>query len=234
MVIARTRPGLQAEVQLHLPPRLDQLTRLELRKPFPSSPSGSCSCPTHNLWQSSHPPRIHATMAVNGMDITGHLKKAKSTSALPSWQSLRQGRHPRRRLAHHHGLVHRQPRHGQAHASVDRIYCCRSGSAADTQAIADIVTYYLDMYAVQSGNQSKPRSPPTSSRRSCMGTGPSLSRHHRRRLGQAERRQRLHIPLGGASSNSPGPSAVPEAPTSTATAMQPGRLAGEGKRLLNS
>ncbi|CAO3646270.1 unnamed protein product [Cunninghamella blakesleeana] len=29
------------------------------------------------------------------------------------------------------------------------IYCCRSGSAADTQAIADIVHYYLQMYSVQ-------------------------------------------------------------------------------------
>lgn len=27
----------------------------------------------------------------------------------------------------------------------DRIYCCRSGSAADTQCIADIVKYNLDM-----------------------------------------------------------------------------------------
>lgn len=25
----------------------------------------------------------------------------------------------------------------------DTIYCCRSGSAADTQAIADIVAYYM-------------------------------------------------------------------------------------------
>ncbi|KAJ2082905.1 Proteasome subunit beta type-1 [Coemansia sp. RSA 988] len=31
----------------------------------------------------------------------------------------------------------------------DRIYCCRSGSAADTQAIADIVKYYLDLYTAQ-------------------------------------------------------------------------------------
>lgn len=29
----------------------------------------------------------------------------------------------------------------------DRIYCCRSGSAADTQAVADIVHYYLQMHA---------------------------------------------------------------------------------------
>ncbi|PWN26578.1 putative PRE3-20S proteasome subunit [Jaminaea rosea] len=32
----------------------------------------------------------------------------------------------------------------------DRIYCCRSGSAADTQAVADVITYYLDMYGVES------------------------------------------------------------------------------------
>ncbi|KAG2193352.1 hypothetical protein INT47_001016 [Mucor saturninus] len=30
----------------------------------------------------------------------------------------------------------------------DSIYCCRSGSAADTQAVADIVHYYLQMYTV--------------------------------------------------------------------------------------
>jgi Proteasome subunit len=29
----------------------------------------------------------------------------------------------------------------------DRVYCCRSGSAADTQAVADIVHYYLQMFA---------------------------------------------------------------------------------------
>lgn len=29
----------------------------------------------------------------------------------------------------------------------DRIYCCRSGSAADTQAIADIVEYHMDLQA---------------------------------------------------------------------------------------
>lgn len=28
----------------------------------------------------------------------------------------------------------------------DRIFVCRSGSAADTQAIADYVRYYLDMH----------------------------------------------------------------------------------------
>jgi len=33
----------------------------------------------------------------------------------------------------------------------DRIYCCRSGSAADTQAVADIVHYYLQMYSQTAG-----------------------------------------------------------------------------------
>ncbi|KAJ2785763.1 Proteasome subunit beta type-1 [Coemansia javaensis] len=33
----------------------------------------------------------------------------------------------------------------------DRIYCCRSGSAADTQAIADVVNYHLDLYTAQHG-----------------------------------------------------------------------------------
>ena len=33
----------------------------------------------------------------------------------------------------------------------DTIWCCRSGSAADTQAVADIVSYHLDMYGVQNG-----------------------------------------------------------------------------------
>lgn len=28
----------------------------------------------------------------------------------------------------------------------DKIWCCRSGSAADTQAVADILHYYLQMY----------------------------------------------------------------------------------------
>lgn len=28
----------------------------------------------------------------------------------------------------------------------DYIYCCRSGSSADTQAISDIVRYHMDFY----------------------------------------------------------------------------------------
>ncbi|KAI8822633.1 nucleophile aminohydrolase [Fimicolochytrium jonesii] len=33
------------------------------------------------------------------------------------------------------------------------VYCCRSGSAADTQAVADIVHYHLQLYAVQEGER---------------------------------------------------------------------------------
>lgn len=35
----------------------------------------------------------------------------------------------------------------------DHIYCCRSGSAADTQAISDIVAYHLDFYKVEMGEE---------------------------------------------------------------------------------
>jgi len=33
----------------------------------------------------------------------------------------------------------------------DKIYCCRSGSAADTQCIADIVSYHLNFYESETG-----------------------------------------------------------------------------------
>ncbi|XP_044744326.1 proteasome subunit beta type-6 [Coccinella septempunctata] len=35
----------------------------------------------------------------------------------------------------------------------DRIYCCRSGSAADTQAIADIVSYHLGFHGMELGEE---------------------------------------------------------------------------------
>ncbi|ANB14467.1 proteasome core particle subunit beta 1 [Sugiyamaella lignohabitans] len=31
----------------------------------------------------------------------------------------------------------------------DKVWCCRSGSAADTQAVADIVHYHLQAYAAE-------------------------------------------------------------------------------------
>jgi len=36
----------------------------------------------------------------------------------------------------------------------DKIWCCRSGSAADTQAVADIVQYHLDLYTSSYGTPS--------------------------------------------------------------------------------
>merc|ERR1712063_173466 len=33
----------------------------------------------------------------------------------------------------------------------DHVYCCRSGSAPDTQAIADIVSYHLEFHEIQLG-----------------------------------------------------------------------------------
>lgn len=33
----------------------------------------------------------------------------------------------------------------------DTIWCCRSGSAADTQAVADIVAYHLNLYGIVYG-----------------------------------------------------------------------------------
>ncbi|QLG70586.1 hypothetical protein HG535_0A05270 [Zygotorulaspora mrakii] len=33
----------------------------------------------------------------------------------------------------------------------DSIWCCRSGSAADTQAVADVVQHHLELYTVQYG-----------------------------------------------------------------------------------
>lgn len=38
----------------------------------------------------------------------------------------------------------------------DTIYCCRSGSAADTQAVADMVKYYLQLYSSQLAHDEKP------------------------------------------------------------------------------
>jgi 20S proteasome subunit beta 1 len=35
----------------------------------------------------------------------------------------------------------------------DFIFCCRSGSAADTQAVSDIVKYYLDAHSIELGTQ---------------------------------------------------------------------------------
>eukprot|EP00967_Tisochrysis_lutea_P135006 scaffold239057_cov32-Tisochrysis_lutea.AAC.1 len=37
----------------------------------------------------------------------------------------------------------------------DKIYCCRSGSAADTQAVSDYVRYFLDQHRMEYGKPPK-------------------------------------------------------------------------------
>lgn len=44
----------------------------------------------------------------------------------------------------------------------DTIWCCRSGSAADTQAVADIVHYYLSLYGANNAD------PPTTQTAAAM------------------------------------------------------------------
>lgn len=44
----------------------------------------------------------------------------------------------------------------------DTIWCCRSGSAADTQAVADIVHYYLGLYGAMNAD------PPTTQTAAAM------------------------------------------------------------------
>jgi len=39
----------------------------------------------------------------------------------------------------------------------DRIYCCRSGSAADTQSIANVVSYHLEFHEIETGEPAQVR-----------------------------------------------------------------------------
>lgn len=92
-------------------------------------------------------------MSFNGMDITTHLKKGEvnlgtSIMAVAYDKGVIMGADSRTTTG---SYIANRVTDKLTHLS-DRIYCCRSGSAADTQAIADIVTYYLDMYAVEYGS----------------------------------------------------------------------------------
>lgn len=80
----------------------------------------------------------------------------------------------------------------------DTIWCCRSGSAADTQAVADIVQYYLSMYGVTNNE------PPTTqtaaamfqelcySNKEQLSAGMIIAGYDKRHGGQV-----FAIPLGG-------------------------------------
>ncbi|KJE96310.1 proteasome subunit beta type-6 [Capsaspora owczarzaki ATCC 30864] len=56
----------------------------------------------------------------------------------------------------------------------DRIYCCRSGSAADTQAIADYVKYYLDLHSIELGERPSVHSAASVFQQLCYGNRENL------------------------------------------------------------
>jgi len=57
----------------------------------------------------------------------------------------------------------------------DRIFCCRSGSAADTQAIADVVKYHLNFYEIQTGEPALVRTAANIFREMCYNYRDSLT-----------------------------------------------------------
>eukprot|EP01006_Ploeotia_vitrea_P026603 TRINITY_DN59569_c0_g1_i1.p1 TRINITY_DN59569_c0_g1~~TRINITY_DN59569_c0_g1_i1.p1 ORF type:complete len:242 (+),score=128.94 TRINITY_DN59569_c0_g1_i1:31-756(+) len=56
----------------------------------------------------------------------------------------------------------------------ERIYCCRSGSAADTQAISDMVRYYLALHGVELGKRPLVKSAATMFRQICYNNKDNL------------------------------------------------------------
>lgn len=80
----------------------------------------------------------------------------------------------------------------------DHIYCCRSGSAADTQAMADIVNYYLDFQMSEMGEEALVQTGANVFRelvykyRSSLTAGIIVAGWDRRKGGQV-----YVIPLGG-------------------------------------
>ncbi|KXJ19818.1 proteasome subunit beta type-6 [Exaiptasia diaphana] len=51
----------------------------------------------------------------------------------------------------------------------ENIFCCRSGSAADTQAIADIIKYHLNFYNIEIGAQVEVKTAASLFREMCYG-----------------------------------------------------------------
>jgi len=80
----------------------------------------------------------------------------------------------------------------------DYIYCCRSGSAADTQAIADIVNYHLEFHEVELGESPQVKTAATVFQNLCYNyrdqlmAGIICAGWDRRHGGQV-----FNIPLGG-------------------------------------
>ncbi|XP_015600159.1 proteasome subunit beta type-6 [Cephus cinctus] len=86
----------------------------------------------------------------------------------------------------------------------DYIYCCRSGSAADTQAIADIVTYHLNFHQMELGAPALVETAANVFREMCYNYRDSLmagilvAGWDRRKGGQV-----YSIPLGGMCTRQP-------------------------------
>lgn len=57
----------------------------------------------------------------------------------------------------------------------DRVYCCRSGSAADTQAIANYVKLYLDMHQNEIGERTTVKTAAAIFKQMCYGNKDHLS-----------------------------------------------------------
>lgn len=57
----------------------------------------------------------------------------------------------------------------------DKIYCCRSGSAADTQAVADIVCYHLNFQKMDMGEEPKVKVAANIFRELCYNNRDNLS-----------------------------------------------------------
>lgn len=80
----------------------------------------------------------------------------------------------------------------------DKIYCCRSGSAADTQAIADIVNYSLNYHENQTGEEPRVEEAASEFRSYCYNYRDSLvagiivAGYDEKKGGQV-----YSIPLGG-------------------------------------
>jgi len=80
----------------------------------------------------------------------------------------------------------------------DKVWCCRSGSAADTQAVADIVKYHLESYSIQNNEPATVSVAAALFQELCytnkdaLSAGIIIAGYDHRRGGQV-----YNIPLGG-------------------------------------
>ncbi|XP_055674137.1 proteasome subunit beta type-6 [Falco peregrinus] len=81
----------------------------------------------------------------------------------------------------------------------DRIFCCRSGSAADTQAVADAVAYQLAFHSVELEEPPRVRTAARLFQQTCYPLPRGAERRrHRGRMGPRRGGQVYVVPMGGA------------------------------------